>query len=498
MIIVTVSAVLTASSFTARADTLFVIGEEGEEIKNLQERLQELGFYEGPNTGLFGEQTMRAVENFQDAAALTPDGAAGPTTISALEKAEGDIDDLPALEIYSRGPEVILAQYILHQEDYLRVSPSGLFRSLTAEAVREFQREHDIDADGVIGERTWSALLEYDTPAEKLDISEAEVEAVRDEAEEVEEGSAEKEPEELKEEVEEDRVEDEDAADESGVVSEIEAEETPAAEDVSGPEQERPILREGDRGDAVEEAQQLLRRNGFYKGAIDGIYGHQMKLAVLKFQKAAGLNVDGVLGPSTWNNLTAEEGEISHYTVQPGDSLWALANRFDTSVSQIQALNNLNSTNIRSGQRLEIPGGQAVSASVSEMDWSRADSILPRNSRAILTDVETGLSFEVKRYGGTNHADVEPISSRDTQILRRIYGGSWSWDRRAVVVHVGRHMIAGSINGVPHGGQQIHNNDFPGHICLHFNNSRLHNNGTQDREHQQNVDRVGGEEWPVF
>lgn len=214
---------------------------------------------------------------------------------------------------------------------------------------------------------------------------------------------------------------------------------------------------------------------------------------MIKFQKIAGLQADGVLGPKTLSKLTAEgENDVAEYTVQSGDSLWVLARRFDSSINELKAINNLNSDSIRAGDKLKIPGDNHSSFSVNivDMEWSKVDSIFPRESKAIITDVETGLSLEVKRLYGTNHADVEPLTAQDTRILRSIYGGSWSWERRSVIVYVDNHLIAGSINGKPHGGAAIENNNFPGHICLHFKNSRLHNNGTKDPEHQNMIESV--------
>jgi LysM repeat protein len=47
------------------------------------------------------------------------------------------------------------------------------------------------------------------------------------------------------------------------------------------------------------------------------------------------------------------------YVVQPGDTLWAIARRFGTTVEAIMATNNLATTTIFVGQRLRIPGGTA-------------------------------------------------------------------------------------------------------------------------------------------
>ncbi len=42
------------------------------------------------------------------------------------------------------------------------------------------------------------------------------------------------------------------------------------------------------------------------------------------------------------------------YTVQPGDSLWIISKKHSLTIEQIKRLNNLNSTNIKPGQRLII------------------------------------------------------------------------------------------------------------------------------------------------
>ncbi|MFX4271958.1 peptidoglycan-binding protein [Propionibacteriaceae bacterium Y1685] len=66
----------------------------------------------------------------------------------------------------------------------------------------------------------------------------------------------------------------------------------------------RPVLKEGDRGAAVTEAQKLLTKKGHAVEA-DGIFGPKTKAAVIAFQKASGLEADGVIGPKTWAKLDA-------------------------------------------------------------------------------------------------------------------------------------------------------------------------------------------------
>ncbi|MFW5986540.1 MAG: hypothetical protein ACOCQH_04165, partial [Halanaerobiales bacterium] len=59
-------------------------------------------------------------------------------------------------------------------------------------------------------------------------------------------------------------------------------------------------------------------------------------------------------------------------------------------------------------------------------------------------------------------------------------------------------QIAASINGQPHANQSIMNNQFPGHICLHFEGSKLHKEEKQDYEHQEMVEKAGNQDWPLF
>ena len=40
----------------------------------------------------------------------------------------------------------------------LKIYPDGIFGLLTEEAVKEFQTEHALKADGIVGEKTWAAL----------------------------------------------------------------------------------------------------------------------------------------------------------------------------------------------------------------------------------------------------------------------------------------------------------------------------------------------------
>ena len=69
-----------------------------------------------------------------------------------------------------------------------------------------------------------------------------------------------------------------------------------------------PMLRKGSRGEAVKRMQQLLVKwNGgaLPEYGIDGEFGSETLRWVKKFQKAHGLEVDGIVGPLTWASLEA-------------------------------------------------------------------------------------------------------------------------------------------------------------------------------------------------
>lgn len=79
----------------------------------------------------------------------------------------------------------------------------------------------------------------------------------------------------------------------------------------------KPTLRRGDRGDEVRELQDLLAKCGYILD-VDGAFGSKTETAVKAFQKSAGLTVDGIVGPKTWDALTEAAGE----TVPDEDPPW--------------------------------------------------------------------------------------------------------------------------------------------------------------------------------
>ncbi len=60
------------------------VGDKGDEVRRLQKELARYGYYEGDIDGVYGNQTRRAVEEFQYQHGLSADGMAGRITLTVL------------------------------------------------------------------------------------------------------------------------------------------------------------------------------------------------------------------------------------------------------------------------------------------------------------------------------------------------------------------------------------------------------------------------------
>lgn len=63
------------------------------------------------------------------------------------------------------------------------------------------------------------------------------------------------------------------------------------------------VYRQGSQGQPVRDIQSVLKRQGLYAGAIDGIYGQKTFTAVKAFQRSVGITSDGICGPITLKYL---------------------------------------------------------------------------------------------------------------------------------------------------------------------------------------------------
>lgn len=134
--------------------------------------------------------------------------------------------------------------------------------------------------------------------------------------------------------------------------------------------------------------------------------------------------------------------------------------------------------------------GQAKK-SIEMMPWEEANQVLPKYTKFTVKDVETGKQFRVQRRAGSQHADVQPLTSKDTAIMKKIYNGKWSWKRRAIIVIKDQEKIAASMHGMPHGAGALKNN-FPGHFCIHFFGSTTHRTNHMDLSHKLMIYKAAG------
>ena len=69
--------------------TLSKYGSRGDEVRRIQQKLKELGYYTGTVDGIYGAKTKTAVTAFQKNCGLTADGIAGPKTLLYLGLGDG-------------------------------------------------------------------------------------------------------------------------------------------------------------------------------------------------------------------------------------------------------------------------------------------------------------------------------------------------------------------------------------------------------------------------
>ncbi|NMD37125.1 MAG: hypothetical protein GYA87_00395 [Christensenellaceae bacterium] len=77
------------------------------------------------------------------------------------------------------------------------------------------------------------------------------------------------------------------------------------------------LLKNGSKGEEVENIQKQLSVLGYYSDKIDGQFGNGTKNAVVWFQNQHGLDADGLVGPSTYNLLFSNEAQQAEATAEP-------------------------------------------------------------------------------------------------------------------------------------------------------------------------------------
>lgn len=196
-------------------------------------------------------------------------------------------------------------------------------------------------------------------------------------------------------------------------------------------------LRIDDESSAVKSMQTRLKALG-YPVTVNGEYDCDTHNAVVAFQVRNDLVISGIADALTQQIIFA--GNAKPYST-PVRELEANAGLISgPSLSQVQLLHWFDDI------KPTISSGQTV----------------------VIFDPATSLSWNIKLYSLGRHADSQPASWRDTQIMNRSFGKT-NWTCHPVYVQLpdGRWTLA-SMHNRPHLYGSINNNGFGGHLCIHF------------------------------
>ena len=176
---------------TASSDSLKT-GMSGDRVTKLQKRLIELGWLNAEATGYYGEQTAKAVREFQKAASLTADGVAGKSTQEAIYSSKAPkkaaatttkkttAEKVESLRMGAKGDSVLRVQKRLIELGYLSAdSATGYYGETTAKAVQKFQRKVGLPDDGVAGQTTQDKLFAAAAPTAETTTTTKKYESLR-------------------------------------------------------------------------------------------------------------------------------------------------------------------------------------------------------------------------------------------------------------------------------------------------------------------------------
>lgn len=233
----------------------------------------------------------------------------------------------------------------------------------------------------------------------------------------------------------------------------------------------------------------------------------------------------GTSGTTPAETSTGTKPYITYtqYTVQKGDILWYIAIKFKIPFSELINVNNLTESSVVNiGDVINIPVHH-VPVKKTPGDkygeyldwWTEAQYVVPVGSEFEVVDLYTGKSFKAKRTTGANHADSETLILSDTEKMKEIWGGSFSWVARPVIINYNGRKIAASVSSMPHAGNDtnpggvntswrsgnygpgfnldwVKGNGMDGVFDIHFLNSTRHSDGKVDSDHQEKIKIAAG------
>ena len=339
----------------------------------------------------------------------------------------------------SRGEEVRELQQALIDLGYLKGTADGIFGNKTEIAVRKFQKANKLSVDGLAGSSTRELALKK--AQSKISASTASPAPAT---------AAPATP----------------APAETVPVSDQESELTakPAASSSAGAEASSlfgtyAVMSYGSKGDRVKALQQALITLGYLKGTPDGIYGSKTRSAVKSFQRSQRLTADGAAGKKT---LAAIQNALAGGASSGNDSSPQAA-----SPSPTASLTPASSPSADEGElnpKISAPSG------VQLLHWyNDVKPSLSGGQHLLVFDPASGLSWTLRILSRGRHCDAEPLTAQDTRTMVAAFGGVNTWNQKAVYVKLpdGRWSLA-STHDMPHDSGSVKNNNFNGHLCVHF------------------------------
>ncbi|WP_416147935.1 N-acetylmuramoyl-L-alanine amidase [Salipaludibacillus sp. HK11] len=292
----------------------------GQEVTEVQERLNSLSFNVGTADGIYGPITTSGVKQFQRANNLNDDGIVGKLTWDKLFSSDSS-GNTPypgnLLSVGSSGEDVKIIQQQLNKLDYNAGVEDGIYGSGTQSAVQSFQSDNHLKVDGIVGQVTWDSLFmdTIDGPSSDLpypgylimiESSGKEVELIQTQLNRlgyfvgVVDG--------IYGQMTEDAVKSFQENMNTSVDGIIGQETWPLLMNASVDyENHTPypnyLLSNGSTGDHVVAIQRQLNSKNFHVGGVDGIFGSNTEYAIIQFQSVNNLDVDGIVGRLTWDVL---------------------------------------------------------------------------------------------------------------------------------------------------------------------------------------------------
>lgn len=286
-------------------------GTEDELIKEIQQRLMDLGYMDHDEpTAKYGPFTEEAVTLFQRSIGIETTGVLDETTYNALNS-----EDAPhyLIKIGIEGTDVKEMQKRLRELDYLS-SATGYYGSDTEAAVKEFQTRNKLTADGMAGETTLELLYSEDAIpyALSLGVKSDDVKTYQQRLYKL--GYLTTEPDGTF------------GRDTKNAVQLFQQLNGLIADGYIGPSTRTLLMSEdaqanamtiGLSGNTVERVQKRLKELGYLR-KVTGYYGSDTDGAVRAFQKENKLSVDGKVGKNTMKVLMSDSAK--KYSGTAGDS----------------------------------------------------------------------------------------------------------------------------------------------------------------------------------